>query len=153
MDFYPTRLKAEKMEKLVGFPKELLDMDLLWDTFFKNVNISATTFLENMLNMNRESTNRHTSRLREKVERLDWREYLFAARVNALYNPAANAAIIPAGFLQGIVFSSSRPEYMNFGAVGFVIGHEITHGFDDKGSQTDDKGCLVDWWQPQTKKK
>ena len=141
------------MNKLVGFPKELTDMDLIWETFYKNVKISTTTFLENRLNINKEATSRSNSKLREKVERLDWKEKTYAAIVNAFYDDTSNAAIIPAGFLQGVIFSSSRPKYLNYGAVGFVIGHEITHGFDDQGSQRDGKGCLVDWWQPETKKK
>ena len=141
------------MDKIVGFPKELTDMDLLWDTFYKNVKIKPTAFLENKLNINKERQNHDNSKLREKVERLDWKEYIHVAEVNAYYDFVSNAAILPAGILQGVMFSSSRPEYMNFGSVGFAIGHEITHGFDDQGSQNDDKGNLVDWWHPETKKK
>ena len=141
------------MKKLVGFPKELLDMDMIWDTFLKDVKISPTTFLENILNHQKMEYNRRNSKLREKVERLDWIQYIGAAEVTAFYSLKTNVATIPAGFLQGPHFSSSRPKYLNYGALGFVIGHEITHGFDPQGSQMDDQGSLVDWWKPETKKK
>lgn len=65
-----------------------------------------------------------------------------------LQSPAA----IPAGILQESFFSADRPNYLNYGAIGFVIGHEITHGFDDQGRQFDHEGNLVDWWRDDTKK-
>ena len=52
-----------------------------------------------------------------------------------------------------LTVQDDRPSYMNYGAIGMVVGHEITHGFDDTGSQKDGDGNLVDWWEPQTKKK
>lgn len=61
-------------------------------------------------------------------------------------------AEFPAGILQGHFFSANRPKYMNYGAIGYVIGHEITHAFDDQGRLFDVDGNLFDWWQPDTKK-
>lgn len=62
-------------------------------------------------------------------------------------------AEFPAGILQGHFFAADRPKYLNYGAIGFVIGHEITHGFDDQGRQFDLNGNLVDWWQADTKQR
>lgn len=59
----------------------------------------------------------------------------------------------PAGILQGQFLSALRPEYLNYGAIGQIIGHEITHGFDDQGRQFDEHGNLVDWWKTQTKER
>lgn len=58
----------------------------------------------------------------------------------------------PAGILQGAYFDNNRPNYMNYGAIGYVIGHEITHGFDDQGRKYDKDGNLNEWWNKQTGK-
>lgn len=60
--------------------------------------------------------------------------------------------MIPAAILQDRFFSIDRPNYVNYGSIGSLMGHEITHGFDDQGRQYDSRGNLIDWWQPQTKR-
>ena len=73
--------------------------------------------------------------------------------MNAFYSSIENSIQFPAGILQGIFYNKDRPNYLNFGGIGFIIGHEITHGFDDQGRQYDDVGNLADWWELKTKEK
>lgn len=60
-------------------------------------------------------------------------------------------SVFPSAILQNRFFDIDRPNYVNYGSIGSLIGHEITHGFDDQGRQYDAKGHLIDWWLPQTK--
>ena len=61
--------------------------------------------------------------------------------------------MLPAGILLGLFFDKKRPQYMNYGAIGWALGHEISHGFDVMGSQYDASGNFVDWWKTKTKEK
>jgi predicted metalloendopeptidase len=74
------------------------------------------------------------------VDKHSWVTHGGAAIVNAFYNPDENSIQFPAGILEGAFFQADRPRYMNYGAIGLVVGHEITHGFDDQGSQKDGQG-------------
>ena len=78
-----------------------------------------------------------------QVNKTDWVHHGRPAVVNAFYSPLENSIQFPAGILQGIFFSNDRPRYMNYGAIGWVIGHEITHGFDDQGRQFDMDGKKI----------
>jgi predicted metalloendopeptidase len=66
--------------------------------------------------------------------------------VNAYYNPPSNEIVFPAGILQAPFFDANFPKAINFGAMGVVIGHELTHGFDDQGAEYDKDGNLRNWW-------
>jgi predicted metalloendopeptidase len=79
-------------------------------------------------------------KLRQKVDPYDWKDFKNVAIVNAHYDRTYNRMKYPAGILQGGFFNSKLPRYMNFGGIGMVIGHEITHGFDDKGRQRNSEG-------------
>lgn len=72
--------------------------------------------------------------------------------MNAFYWSQANSIVIPAGILRDIFFDHDRPQYLNFGTIGYVIGHEITHGFDNIGAQFDEIGNARNWWKNETKK-
>ena len=87
---------------------------------------------------------------RQAVDKLDWVRHGNPAMINAFYSPIENSIQFPAGILQGVFFNSERPRYLNYGAIGWVIGHEITHGFDDQGRQFDNEGNLVNWWDERT---
>ncbi|KAL3201777.1 hypothetical protein MRX96_042795 [Rhipicephalus microplus] len=75
------------------------------------------------------------------------------AIVNAFYNPSANEMVYPSGILQGVFYQYGLPRSLNFGAIGVVVGHEMTHGFDDTGSQFDANGSLKQWWSNETRTK
>ena len=79
-------------------------------------------------------------RLREKIDPKAWIYHQSVALVNAFYNFDINSLEFPAGILQGVYFNSKLPRYMNFGGIGAVMGHEITHGFDDRGRKRDYQG-------------
>lgn len=162
--------KVKAMATHIGYPDELMDNNKL-EEYFENLKINESTYLESVLDMNIFGTNRAFKKLRLPVNKTDWITHSRPAVVNAFYSSIENSirkysikhyfrdSIIiiicstefPAGILQGQFFSAERPRYMNYGAIGFVIGHEITHGFDDQGRQFDLNGNLVDWWQANTK--
>merc|ERR1712080_655437 len=89
---------------------------------------------------------------RKPIDTHGWKTHGGAALVNANYKAEENSMYFPAGIFDGGFFQPDRPLYMNYGAIGIVVGHEITHGFDDQGSQNDWKGTVVDWWEADTKK-
>ncbi|KAF2360342.1 Peptidase M13 C-terminal domain [Trinorchestia longiramus] len=136
----------------IAYPEELLDESKLTE-LYKELVISDGELLHNMRNLTIFGTNYSFKRLREKVDKNDWKKHGAAAVVNAFYSPLENSIQFPAGILQGTFFNADRPKYLNYGAIGFVIGHEITHGFDDMGRQFDYKGDLKEWWEPETRAK
>merc|ERR1711997_1223939 len=117
---------------------------------YDGLELGPDDFLGNGLNLTVFATNYSFGKLREKVNKTDWVRHGNPAVVNAFYSPLENSIQFPAGILQGVFFNSQRPKYMNYGAIGWVIGHEITHGFDDQGRQFDKEGNLLNWWQPDT---
>jgi len=141
--------KLDRMSQNVAYPDELLDQSVI-DGYYRLLgSLEPDTFLQNVLKLNRFGIARNLRQLREKVDPNHWTEYL-EVTANAFYMWDSNKMDIPAGLLQGVFFNSQRPQYMNFGAVGVIIGHEITHGFDDIGRNQDFEGKLVDWWEAST---
>jgi len=153
MDDETKRLAKEKSKSIkyhIAYPKEILNETAL-AIVYDGLHIDNESYFENNINMSVFGTNYAFKKLREQIDKNDWRTHGSAAVVNAYYSPIENSIMFPAGILQGIFYDFDRPNYMNYGGIGFVIGHEITHGFDDTGRQFDSKGDLADWWQPETK--
>ncbi|XP_076754338.1 M13 family metallopeptidase neprilysin 2 isoform X2 [Xylocopa sonorina] len=144
--------KAASMSSHIAYPDELLD-DKKLENFYEKLELNTDNYLEGILNLTLFGVEYSFSKLRKPVNKSDWITHGRPAIVNAFYSSIENSIQFPAGILQGAFFSNDRPRYMNYGAIGFVIGHEITHGFDDQGRQFDKDGNLVDWWAPQTKEK
>lgn len=119
--------KADTISEQIGFADELLDEAKIaefYATFPAEVN--ANEYYESAFRLNVASTNRIYRRLREAVDKTDWTSEVTPAIVNAFYSSLENSIKFPAGILQGAFFNALRPQYMNYGGIGFVIGHEIT---------------------------
>ncbi|XP_046670651.1 neprilysin-2 isoform X2 [Homalodisca vitripennis] len=142
--------KAKSMTSHIAYPDEILDVSKL-EEFYEKLELTSDNYLEAILNVTKFGFDYSFNRLRKPVNKTDWITHGRPAIVNAFYSSIENSIQFPAGILQGAFYSHDRPNYLNYGSIGFVIGHEITHGFDDQGRQFDKEGNLVDWWAPETK--
>ena len=144
--------KADLMTPNIAYPKEILD-DKLMAEFYDGLVLPKVSYLKNFLQLKTWISKYYANEFRKPIDKKSWKTHGGAAIVNAFYSPSENSINFPAGILDGVFFQEDRPLYMNYGAFGFVVGHEITHGFDDQGSQKDGEGNLVDWWKPETKQR
>ncbi|XP_077508957.1 neprilysin-2-like isoform X3 [Amblyomma americanum] len=143
------RAKAQAIRPYIGYPDELLN-DALVEEHYAKVHLKPDDYFENIMRLRKWSTDYAFGQLRKPHIKGEWKKHAQVAVVNAYYNSLENCIEFPAGILQGAFFSKDRPNYMNYGAIGFVIGHEITHGFDDRGRQFDKDGNNVNWWEHET---
>jgi len=134
--------KPQALEKLAGFTYKIGYPDEWRD--YSALTIGRTSHAENRMAC---AAFEHDRQLRRLGEPVDTREWAMPAHsVNAYYHPLLNEVVFPAGILQPPFFYAEADDAVNYGAIGAVIGHEITHGFDDRGSHFDAKGSLRDWW-------
>lgn len=156
-DWMDEKTKKEALNKLntmhanIAFPPELFS-DSLIDNYYRNLKLNETNYLQSAIELDTHGKSFVCSRFNEPVNRTDWIEHASSIYVNANYDGKTNSIQIIAAMLQGHFYSSDRPAYMNYAAIGYVIGHEMTHGFDDLGRLYDAQGNLVDWWEAKTKK-
>lgn len=128
--------KLRAMTRKIGYPKR-------WKTY-RGLDIRPDDFAGNMFRVEAYEHARDMRKLKKPVDRDEW--FMPPQMVNAYFNPGLNEVVFPAAILQAPFFDATVDAAVNYGAIGYTIGHEITHGFDDQGSKFDGKGNLKSWW-------
>ncbi|MDR0711249.1 MAG: M13 family metallopeptidase [Prevotellaceae bacterium] len=134
--------KAKALEKLatfhvkIGYPNKWRD--------YSKLEVKKDCYWKNILRSNKFDFEYLMSEVNKPLDKEKWA--MFPQTVNAYYNPTTNEICFPAGILQPPFFDKDADDAVNYGAIGVVIGHEMTHGFDDQGRKYDAKGNLRDWW-------
>jgi putative endopeptidase len=128
--------KLAVMQVKIGYPDKWRD--------YSGADIGRGEFVDNWLASNRFDARREVGRIGQPVDRGEW--LMSPHVVNAYYNARGNEIVFPAAILQPPYFDMSADDALNYGGIGMVIGHEITHGFDDRGRRFDKDGNLRDWW-------
>jgi len=141
--------KLSAMIHNIGYPELVVDQDLLHQEI-QGIDYNEGEFFENVLENLEGRTQKEMSMLGQRVNRTIWTTT--PAVVNAYYSRNRNQIMFPAGILQPPFYHKYFPKAMNYGGIGVVIGHEITHGFDDKGKQFDDHGNIKQWWDQTSSK-
>ena len=139
-----TKLKAlEKLDALrvkIGYPDSWRD--------YSGIDINPEkSYLENVYNASVWYTKYNFDKLNRKVDKAEW--HMTPQTVNAYYSPSSNEICFPAAILQPPYFDPEADDALNYGAIGVIIGHEMTHGFDDQGRKFDKEGNLNNWWQEE----
>jgi putative endopeptidase len=134
--------KLEAFRVKIGYPDAWKD--------YSKVEINRASFLQNVRAARSFEINRNLAKLGKPIDRTEWG--MTPPTVNAYYSPTMNEIVFPAGILQPPFFDPEADDAVNYGGIGMVIGHEMTHGFDDQGSQFDADGNLRNWWQPEDRK-
>ena len=132
-------VKLKAITNNVGYPKKWRD--------YSHVTIAADDYLGNVERAAEAMTLQRIEKIGHATDKTEWT--MTPPTVNAFYSPQTNSINFPAGILQAPFFDPRRDMAVNYGGVGAVIGHEMTHGFDDQGRKFDGDGNLRDWWTPQ----
>ena len=142
LEWMSAETKEKAQEKLgtftvkVGYPDK-------WEDYSK-IQVVDSSLYDYIRSINKFETDKNIADLNKPVDKDKW--FMTPQTVNAYYNPTTNEICFPAGILQPPFFNMDADDAVNYGAIGVVIGHEITHGFDDQGSKYDKDGNMVNWW-------
>src|SRR3954466_424455 len=137
------QVKLSAIHNKIGYPDVWRD--------YSSVKIVRGDLLGNFLRANEFEARRDVNKIGKPPDRKEWE--MTPPTVNAYYSPPRNEIVFPAGILQPPFFDKEADDATNFGSIGVVIGHELTHGFDDQGRKYDPQGNLRDWWMPEDGKK
>jgi len=141
-----TKVKAlEKLNAInvkIGYPDKWRD--------YSGLEISDDSYVENVIRSNKFETAFNYAKINKPVDKMQW--FMSPQTVNAYYAPDMNEIVFPAAILQPPFFFLKGDDAVNYGAIGVVIGHEMTHGFDDEGRKFDKVGNLTDWWTSEDSK-
>jgi putative endopeptidase len=129
-------MKLDKVMKKIGYPDKWKD--------YSSLEINRDSYVQNYMRANQYAFNEMKNKLGKPVDRTEWG--MTPPTINAYYNPSMNEIVFPAGIMQPIFFNPDADDAVNYGIMGAVIGHELTHGFDDEGCQYDADGNLKNWW-------
>ncbi|MCM1490466.1 MAG: M13 family metallopeptidase [Muribaculum sp.] len=138
--------KAKAQEKLSTFVVKIGYPDK-WKDYSEITVDPEKSYLENVLEASRWYVKDNYAKFNKPVDKDEW--HMTPQTVNAYYNPTTNEICFPAAILQPPYFDPDSDDAQNYGAIGVIIGHEMTHGFDDSGRQFDKNGNLTDWWTPE----
>ena len=131
--------KLSKFNVKIGYPDK-------WETY-EALEVGKSSYLENVVAANIFEVQDNLSKLGKPVDPEEW--FMSPQTVNAYYSPTFNEIVFPAGILQPPFYNFKADAAVNFGGIGAVIGHEISHGFDDSGSRYDGEGNMKDWWSEE----
>ena len=149
LDWMSTATKEKALAKLAAFRPKIGYPDK-WKNY-DSLEISSEKYFENILNVGQWNYNYMINQLGKPVDRELWG--MTPPTVNAYYNATLNEIVFPAGILQFPFFDANADDAVNYGGIGAVIGHEMSHGFDDNGSKYDADGTLRNWWTEEDRTK
>ncbi|XP_014279943.3 endothelin-converting enzyme homolog [Halyomorpha halys] len=139
--------KADAISDMIGFPDYILDPKRL-DEKYGDLDVSEDLYFQNNINANKYNLKQNLRKLGQPVNRTRWN--MTPPTVNAYYTPNRNQIAFPAGILQAPFYDINHQQALNFGAMGVVMGHELTHAFDDQGREYDKFGNMHQWWNNKT---
>jgi putative endopeptidase len=145
LDWMTDSTKAKAKDKLHAFIRKIGFPDK-WKDYTK-VKIDKGTFYENLQSASKNEYAYQVAKVGKTVDKTEWG--MTPPTINAYYNPTFNEIVFPAGILQFPFFDPNADDAINYGGIGMVIGHEMTHGFDDQGAQYDKSGNMNNWWSKE----